>query len=265
MSIELALGSTQNKMIRFRNVEKKFRIKSGYKVVLDRVNMELPARNIAVLGGNGAGKSTLLRMISGGERPSSGRIECNKRVSFPLGFSGSFNKLLSGIENTLFVSRIYGKEVDEVVEYVKEFSQLGDDLYRPISQYSSGMRARLAFGVSLAMDFEIYLVDEITAVGDARFRDRSKAAFKEKMDQANILMVSHSMGTLRDYCDAGLVLKDGQMTFYDDLEKAIEEHGDNMGEDVPEKFLTIEERRELRRKRRRAERGNGPKAPRPAK
>jgi len=241
-------------MIKFKNVGKRFRIKGGYKVVLDNVNIELPSRNIAVLGGNGAGKSTLLRMISGGERPSAGQIVCDKRISFPLGFAGSFNKALTGLENTLFVSRIYGKEIQEVVDYVKDFTELGEHLYQPVGNYSSGMRARLAFGVSLAMDFEIYLVDEITAVGDARFRARSKEAFKEKMESARILMVSHSMATLRDYCDSGLVLHAGKLIFYDDLEEAISEHGGNMGENVKEQFLTPEERRALRAEQRRAER-----------
>lgn len=241
-------------MITFHNVEKKFRVKGGgFRVVLNNVNLHLPSRNIAVLGGNGQGKSTLLRMISGGDKPTSGRIECNRRVSFPLGFSGSFNPALTGIENSLFVSRIYGRDRDEVVEYVKEFTQLGEELYWPVGNYSSGMRARLAFGVSLALDFEIYLVDEITAVGDASFRDRSKAAFKAKMDKARILMVSHSMGTLRDYCDAGLILNKGQLTFYDDLEEAIKVHADIMGGD-PDQFMTPEERRAARIAQRQAER-----------
>lgn len=222
-------------MITFNAVDKRYRIRGGYKVILENADIHLPNRNIAVLGANGTGKSTLLRMISGAEKPDSGVIECDRRVSFPLGFAGSFNGTLSGIENALFTSRIYGEDTEAVIEYVKEFSQLGEQLYMPFKTYSSGMRARLAFGVSLAIDFEIYLVDEITAVGDARFRERSKEAFKSKLDTASIVMVSHSVGTLRDYCDAGVVLDEGRMYYYDDLEEAIRHHNKNMGQPMPKK------------------------------
>jgi capsular polysaccharide transport system ATP-binding protein len=154
-------------MLTFHDVDKRFRLRDGYKVILDHVSLHIPACNVGILGANGAGKSTLLRMISGADYPDSGMIECHRKVSFPLGFAGSFKGTLTGIENTLFVSRIYGQDTEAVVEYVKEFSQLGEQLYMPLQTYSSGMRARLAFGVSLAIDFEMYLVDEITAVGDA--------------------------------------------------------------------------------------------------
>ncbi|MBU2532434.1 MAG: ATP-binding cassette domain-containing protein [Alphaproteobacteria bacterium] len=250
-------------MITFHDVEKRYRVRDGYKVILDGANVHLPERNIGILGGNGAGKSTLLRMISGAEKPNAGYIDCNRRVSFPLGFAGSFNGSLTGIENALFVSRIYGQDTEAVIEFVKEFSQLEDQLYMPVSTYSSGMRARLAFGVSLAIDFEMYLVDEITAVGDARFRQRSRAAFKSKLDTAKILMVSHGMGTLREYCEAGVVLQDGKLTYYDDLEDAIRHHQDYMDVDEPR-----EGRRQARpvgpgknRVRNKARPGGRPKGP----
>lgn len=215
-------------MITIENVSKRYRMRDGYKVILEDASVHLPERNIALLGANGTGKSTLLRMISGAEQPNSGQIICDYRVSFPLGFAGSFNGSMSGIENALFTSRIYGQETEQVVEYVKDFSELGEQLYMPVHTYSSGMRARLAFGVSLAIDFELYLVDEITAVGDARFRDRSREAFKSKLGSASIFMVSHNMGSLRDYCDAGVIIESGKMIYYDDLEEAIEHHEHNM-------------------------------------
>lgn len=215
-------------MIKFRNVEKRYRLRDGYKIILEPTTMTLPNRNIAILGANGAGKSTLLRMISKAELPNAGEIVCDRKVSFPLGFAGSFNGSLSGLENAVFVSRIYGQDTEAVIEYIREFSELGEQLYMPFRTYSSGMRARLAFGLSLAIDFEYYLVDEITAVGDTRFRERSKAAFKGKLDTANIVMVSHSVVTLREYCEAGAVLDGGQLTYYDDIEEAIKHHNANM-------------------------------------
>ncbi len=212
-------------MIKFNNVEKKFRIPGGgYKSIIKNLNTTLPGRNIAVLGANGAGKSTFLKMISGAELPDAGYIQRQVKVSFPLGFSGSFNGSLSGIENTVFIARIYGQDTERVVDYVKEFSELGNQLYSSVRNYSSGERARLAFGVSLAIDFECYLIDEITAVGDTRFRKRSQKALAEKLAQSNLIMVSHSTGTLKEYCNMGIILRDGDVTFFDDLEQAIENH-----------------------------------------
>lgn len=214
-------------MIEFIDVRKRYPVRDGYKTILRGLSASLPKRNIAILGENGAGKSTLLRLIAGSERPDAGEIKRDVKISFPLGFAGSFNGSLSGYENATFVARIYGQETDRVLEFVREFSQLGEHLNMPVRTFSSGMRARLAFGVSLAVDFECYLVDEITAVGDSRFQRRSKAAFKGKLERANIIMVSHSDSTLRDYCDMGAVLHDGRLTLYDDLMDAINQHKAN--------------------------------------
>ena len=212
-------------MINFVNVEKSYPLPGGgRKVILSRLDAVLPKRNIAILGANGAGKSTLLRLIAGAELPDVGKIERKVKVSFPLGFQGSFNGSLNGLENTRFVARIYNQDTERVVEYVKEFAELGGHFLAPVRTYSSGMRARLAFGVSLAIDFQCYLVDEITAVGDQRFKDRSKKAFVSKLEKANIIMVSHSMPTLREYCDTAIILRDGATLFFEDLEEAIKNH-----------------------------------------
>jgi len=215
-------------MIEFINVQKKYRIPDGYKPILNELDTRFPKRNIAILGENGAGKSTLLKLIAGAELPDVGRIKRNVKVSFPLGFQGSFNGSLTGIENTRFIARIYGQDTEYVVDYVSEFAELGGHFQAPVRTYSSGMRARLAFGVSLAIDFECYLVDEITAVGDQRFKQRSQKAFANKLSNANIIMVSHSMPTLREYCDMGIILRDGDVIFYDDLEDAIADHNEYM-------------------------------------
>jgi capsular polysaccharide transport system ATP-binding protein len=214
-------------MITLIDVRKQYPIPNGVKTILGDVSIKLPKRNIAILGENGAGKSTMLRLIAGSEQPDAGEIHRHVRVSFPLGFAGSFNGSLTGFENCRFVARIYGEDTDRVLEYVREFSQLGEHLSMPVRTYSSGMRARLAFGVSLAIDFECYLVDEITAVGDSRFQRLSKTAFKSKLERANLIMVSHSNGTLRDYCDMGAVLHEGQLTLYDDIKDAIDHHEAN--------------------------------------
>jgi capsular polysaccharide transport system ATP-binding protein len=214
-------------MIDFIGVRKQYPVREGFKTILHDLSIHLPKRNIAILGENGAGKSTLLRLIAGSERPDDGDIRRHVKVSFPLGFAGSFNGSLTGHENARFVARIYGQDTDHVLEFVREFSQLGDHLSMPVRTYSSGMRARLAFGVSLAIDFECYLVDEITAVGDSRFQKRSKAAFKEKLERANIIMVSHSNATLRDYCEVGAVLHEGRLTLFDDIKDAISQHEAN--------------------------------------
>lgn len=212
-------------MINFVNVQKHYKTPGGgRKDIVKSLNMRFPKRNIALLGANGAGKSTMLRMISGAELPDQGKIIREVDVSFPLGFSGSFNGSLSGIENARFVSRIYGKDTEEVIEYVEEFAKLGDHFRAPVASYSSGMRARLSFGVSLAIDFECYLVDEITAVGDQRFKDTSKQAFKDKLQTANIIMVSHSTSTLKDYCDMGIILREGEVLVFDKLDDAIKDH-----------------------------------------
>ena len=212
-------------MIAFENVSKKYKLPGGgYKTIIEKLDFIFPERNIGLIGENGAGKSTVLRMISGAELPDTGHIRRDCQVSFPLGFAGSFNGSLTGIENTRFVARIYGKDTERVIEYVEEFAELGKHFYAPVRTYSSGMRARLSFGVSLAIDFECYLVDEITAVGDSRFKAKSKKEFMKKLETSKIIMVSHSNATLKDYCDMGIIMRDGKIHIFDKLDDAIKDH-----------------------------------------
>lgn len=209
-------------MIDLINVSKSYKTPKGRKQVLKPCNIHFPkGRNIGLLGVNGAGKSTLLRMISGSEAPTTGVVKRKVKMSWPLGFAGGFNGTLTGAENLRFISRIYGANIDDVTEFVRDFSELGDYLDMPIKSYSSGMKARLAFGLSMAIDFECYLVDEITGVGDRNFQEKCRQAFKDRSEKSSLIMVSHSMPTLKEHCDMGLVLSDGVLTFFEDINEAI--------------------------------------------
>ncbi len=209
-------------MISLQNVTKIYRLSGGQtKTIVNDLTIDLPFRNIAVLGRNGMGKSTLLRMIAGIEEPDSGRIRRSVNISWPLGFRGSFHRELSGLENVRFVARIYGQDTESVVAQVEEFADLGPFFREPYKTYSSGMGARLAFGVSMAINFDVYLIDELMSVGDARFQAKSKKAFQNKLGQSRIIMVSHSMDALRDYCDCAVVMEEGKMIFHDSLAPAI--------------------------------------------
>ncbi|HHN72798.1 MAG TPA: ABC transporter ATP-binding protein [Thermopetrobacter sp.] len=209
--------------VHLHEVSKIYRLRNGQRVVLDNVTFSFPrGMNIAVLGLNGAGKSTLIRLIAGAEEPTSGRILRYSRVSWPLGFSGGFAGSMTGRENVRFVARIYGRDEEEVEDFVRAFADIGEHYFMPVKTYSSGMRARLAFGVSMAIDFECYLVDEILAVGDAVFRQRCEEMFTDKLQEADIIMVAHSPRLLRRYCNAAAILDGGRLTFYPDLEEGVE-------------------------------------------
>ena len=210
-------------MIEFRNVYKSYKLKNSHKIILKDISFKFPEKkNIGVLGVNGAGKSTLLRLIAGTEFPDSGKIIRSGHYSWPLGFSGSFHPTLTGIENLRFACRIYGADIKEVTEYVEAFSELGRFIHEPIKTYSSGMRSRLAFALSMAIDFDVYLVDEIMGVGDKGFQDKCRAAFKEKSEKSSIIMVSHDMNTIRDYSDVALLLTGEHLEIHEDVDKAIE-------------------------------------------
>lgn len=217
-------------MIGFRNVRKTYRLKGIRKVIVDDLTLDLPSdRNIAILGQNGAGKSTLMRMIAGAEMPDRGKILRKGAVSWPLGFSGGFSGDMTGLENARFVARMYGHDTERVVEFVEEFSELGVSMRLPIKTYSSGMKARLAFGVSMAIDFSYYLIDEVTAVGDARFQRKCNEVFEQKAQRSRIIMISHSIATVRRFCQSGLFMHEGQLHYYEDVEGAIEAHNRAQG------------------------------------
>lgn len=210
-------------MIELRNVTKFYRAEAHKKIILDRVSFTFePGYSYGLLGVNGAGKSTTLRLISGAQLPNSGSIRRRARISWPLGFASGFHSGLSGRENLKFVARAYGADVRYVIDFVADFAELGDYLDNPVRTYSSGMSARLAFGLSMAIQFDCYLIDEITAVGDVRFQQRCEDIFARRRANADLIVVSHSMETIKSFCDRGIVLVDGRMLYYDNVENAIE-------------------------------------------
>ncbi|WP_126977807.1 ABC transporter ATP-binding protein [Frigidibacter oleivorans] len=196
------------------------------RVVADAITAELPGgRSIALLGRNGAGKSSLLRMIAGTLAPDSGRISSSGSISWPVGFAGAFHGELTGAQNARFVARIYGVDSDRLCADVEAVARLGPHIHQPVRSYSSGLRARLAFGLSMAIRFDTYLVDEVTSVGDAAFRLHSEALLRDRLRGASAIVVSHQIGMLRRLCDMGAVLDRGRLTLFDDLEAAIRHHG----------------------------------------
>jgi len=217
-------------MLELKNVVKSYKMKGVRKRILNDVSFQFPeGRNVAIMGKNGAGKSTLMRLLAGIEQPDRGRVLRDTRTSWPMGFSGGFNGSMTGLENVRFVARLYGQDTEAVIDYVKNFTDLGDSLRLPIKTYSSGMKARLAFGLSMAIDFNCYLIDEITAVGDKSFRLRSKEVFQDKLSHASVVMISHSISTIREYCDCGVFLKDGDLYYFSDIEDLICVYQDEMG------------------------------------
>lgn len=212
-------------MIRLRNAAKSYRNGHERRVILDNVTLDLPAgRSIGVFGANGAGKSTLVRLIAGVEPLNAGRILRRGSVSFPLGFGGTFHPHLTGRENVRFLARLYGADVGAALDDVERFAELGAYFRAPVETYSSGMLARLAFGACLAIRFDLYLIDEVTAVGDARFRRKCQAAFEARAAESDVIIVSHDEGTIRAWCDMGLVLGQGRLEMFEDLDAAIAQH-----------------------------------------
>jgi capsular polysaccharide transport system ATP-binding protein len=216
-------------MIEIRNLRKTYTLNGVDKVVADNVNFTFPARvSVGLLGRNGAGKSTLLRMLAGTMSPDSGEIIRKGTVSWPVGFAGSFHGDMTGAQNVKFVARIYGVDTDEMVAFVEEFSGLGAHFYLPTRTYSSGMKSRLAFGVSMAIRFDTYLIDEVTSVGDTAFRIRSSELLRHRLKDSAAIIVSHSAGLLRELCTAGVVLENGKLLFYPKIEQAIQYHEGRM-------------------------------------
>lgn len=176
---------------------------------------------MGILGLNGAGKSTLLRLICGSEAPDSGTVRRTSRVSWPIGFSGGFHGSLTGRENMRFTCRIYGADIKKVSDFVEDFSELGPYMDMPISTYSSGMKSKLAFGLSMAIGFDFYLIDEGYAVGDASFREKAQRLFAERRKSSTLLVIAHSTSVIKKNCDNAAILKDGKLQLFPSLDVAL--------------------------------------------
>ena len=215
-------------MIHFKNVSKYYPTKQGRSYVFKDVNISLPTdRNIAILGPNGAGKSTLIKMMGGADFPSKGEITSEQRISWPLGLQGGLQGSMSARENVRFVARINGfRDTKPVEKQVADFAEIGTYFDEPVKTYSNGMRSKITFGLAMAFDlnFDVLLIDELTAVGDAAFKAKSKKLLLEKYDNTKLIMVNHSMHELKQFCDAGVVIKNQTLHYHSDLDVAIEDY-----------------------------------------
>lgn len=221
-------------MIELRNVSKSYVLNGTRKVVARDLNFTFPSgESVGLLGRNGAGKSSLLRMLAGTMLPDTGEILSSGTISWPVGFSGSFHPELTGAQNVRFVARLYGVDTEAMIAFVRDFAEIGQHFHLPVRSYSSGMRSRLAFGISMAVPFDTYLIDEVTAVGDAAFSAKSNAILRARLEESGAVIVSHSMPLLKKLCRSGAVLHDGQLFYYERIEQAIRHHESMMRGALP--------------------------------
>jgi len=216
-------------MIQLQNLCKTFDIPGGKHTVFKDLTLDLPpGRSLGLLGRNGAGKSTLMQIIAGTMQPTAGHVIRRGKISWPIGGANSFHPDMTGLQNTQFLARCYGVDTDSLAAFVEEFAQIGTHFNMPWRTYSAGMKSRLSFGVAMGIPFDTYLIDEVTGAGDKSFRERSQTVFKARMAQADAIMISHNMSDMRNFCNSGLVLHNGVLEFFDDIETAIARHEELM-------------------------------------
>ena len=227
-------------MITLDNVSKTFWVRGRPKVVADGISATFPTgAAVALLGRNGAGKSSMLSMLAGSLAPDGGTIHRRGSISWPVGFRGSFHGDLTGAQNTRFIARVYGVDSAALSDFVEDFAELGQHYHLPFRSYSSGMQARLSFAVSMGLDFDTYLIDEVTSVGDEVFRVKSARMLLQRLESRGAIMVSHGMAKLREICTHGAVLEDGRLWWYDDVEDAIAHHLGNMHADLERRAIAV--------------------------
>jgi capsular polysaccharide transport system ATP-binding protein len=213
-------------MIELRGLSKSYPTRQGRRYVFRDLSFTFPAgSNIGLIGRNGAGKSTLLRLLGGIDQPDHGTVVTDKHISWPVGLAGGFQANLTARENVQFVCRIHGahgEALRDKVRFVQDFAEIGDYFDLPVRSFSSGMRSRVAFGLSMAFDFDYYLIDEVMAVGDAQFRAKSKVVLMARLRNANVILTSHNMGDIRQYCNVVLHVDQGRVAVYDDIEAGIQ-------------------------------------------
>jgi len=213
-------------MILVKNVYKRYQTLHGPGPwVLSNVNFSIPPKlSVGILGANGAGKSTLLSLIGGTDFANRGEIKRNCRVSWPMGLGSGLKGSLTGRQNAVFVCRIHGlndKEISYALSFIEDFAEIGKSFDQPINTYSSGMRSRLQFGMSLAIDFDVYISDEVTSTGDAAFQKKAQQAFQNLAGRSSLIMASHSDQTLKQFCKAGIFVKQGKVHWFDEIDDAV--------------------------------------------
>lgn len=210
-------------MIKLENLTKSYPSKLGPQYIFRNVNFDIPTdRNLAILGKNGAGKSTLFRMLAKSEYPTKGRVVTQQHLSWPVALTTGIHPQMTGRENTRFIGRINNvKSLKAYEAAVQEFAEVGKRFDLPVKTYSAGMRAKLVFACCININFDLYLIDEATSVGDATFRKKARSALKEKSESAGVIMVSHEMDQIREFCEAAVIIKDGKLDYYAELEEAI--------------------------------------------
>jgi len=208
-------------MIILADVSKSYPTRQGQVKVIDRVTLQVaPGEKLGILGRNGSGKSTMIRLISGAEQPDSGSVTRSMTVSWPIAFGGAFQGMLTGLDNLRFICRIYGVDPEDKIDFVDDFAELGRYLREPVKSYSSGMRARLAFAISMAIEFDCFLIDEVVAVGDDRFKEKCQYELFEKRNDRAMIIVSHSHTYIKKHCEQIALLRHGNFTFFDDVDEA---------------------------------------------
>jgi capsular polysaccharide transport system ATP-binding protein len=220
-------------MIALEHITKAYYYRGHPKYIARDISIIFPSHTrVGLMGRNGAGKSTLLSIIAGSLNPDAGRVKVTGTISWPIGLQGCIHPELTGAQNVKFIARIYGVDTEELIDFVADFAELGLNFNEPVRNYSSGMRARLNFGMSMGIRFDTYLIDEVNAVGDAGFKKKSKMVFDDRMSRGGVLMVTHSDRMMKSMCTAGAVLENGEITYFEDVEEALEQHNRNtLGDD----------------------------------
>lgn len=227
-------------MIELRSVTKSYPTPRGRRYVFRDLSFAFPeGASIGLIGPNGAGKSTLMRLLGGIDSPDSGTIHTNLRISWPVGLAGGFQGTLTGRDNVRFVCRVYGAvgpAMGAKMRLVEDFAEIGEHFDLPVRSYSSGMRSRLAFGLSMAFDFDYYLIDEVMAVGDAQFRQKCQEVFRSKLQHSRLILVSHNMRDIRELCDVVALVQQGTVQVFHDVEEGIAAYQGGAGEAAPVNF-----------------------------
>jgi len=211
-------------MLEFENVSKSYWTGMQRKVILDRVSFRVELGNsLGVLAPNGTGKTTLINMMAGLEKPDEGIIRRGARISFPLGFMGGVVSRVSAVENSRYIARLYGLDPDYVEAFCRWLCNLGEYFEQPLGTYSSGMRARFSFALMLALDFDIYLIDEgMPSSTDAEFNRKAGDILRERLRTTTVIIVSHQPQVLEKFARSAAVLMDGKLHMFDTLEEAKE-------------------------------------------